>query len=316
MPENYWKGPLAFAVLGISILIVSCWLAWDFSAEHTEIRVKKTDIGANFLLPSQDQLDQACGDYKSRELQLCIQRLVEKRREFLVSEWDLDAQQQMAFFTRLMGYTAIAGIVIGFGSAILIYATLRATQQMTSDSQAVGNAQSRAWLSIDCSLAPHSISESTQGRRGIYLNALPKLQNHGRSPATNVSFHADVKILNSESGTPDEMLRKFCAEISSQNKFFAEAIFPGSRSDLSHNAVLWLDDIEIELEHKSFKAFSAYLLTCTTYQCGYSQKIHQTQAAYMLANHEAGSPKVMGPYQDDWLERPISLVHPGLIFVN
>jgi len=47
----------------------------------------------------------------------CFNLQIEATSEHRRAEQDLDAQQQMALFTRVMGYTAIAGIGIGIAQS-------------------------------------------------------------------------------------------------------------------------------------------------------------------------------------------------------
>lgn len=316
MPDRYWSGPLAFAVFGVLISIVFGWLLWDFSALHAEQRVRESEFGSLFLTSREDLIDEKCRNLEFTLLQKCVQLQIESTREFLVSEWDLDAQQQMALFTRIMGYTAVFGTVIGVGSVLLIYATLASTQQMTRDARKVGDAQSRAWLSVNCSLSTQNIQKSQDGRTGIYITTSAHMKNHGRSPATKVSFIAELVFKNPGSGTPEEMLRRNFEKTVSGNEYFSDTVFPEGESPSSHSVVLWLDEVDARLKGQQFKAIHPYLLTCTTYTCAYSQKTHQTLAAYAMIYHTNGQTMALGPYHGNWPIEPIHLAHPGLVLTT
>jgi len=93
---------------------------------------------------AEDAIDRECLNLEGMALRDCIHENIESARDHNRAESDLDAQEQMAQFTRIMGYAAIAGLFIGLVSVIAIFLTLRATQKMAAETSRIGDAQVKA----------------------------------------------------------------------------------------------------------------------------------------------------------------------------
>lgn len=90
---------------------------------------------------AEDRIDEKCLSLEPIPMRNCIHQEIESARNHERSEQDLDAQQAMARFTKVMGYTAILGLAAGIVSIVLIFLTLRATQVMARDTKDIGDAQ-------------------------------------------------------------------------------------------------------------------------------------------------------------------------------
>ncbi len=136
---------IAFSVL---LLAVALWLVWNESANLTEQRIRSEQSIQSHIEYAEDAIDRECLSLESMALRDCIYENIETARDHNRSEQDLDAQQQMALFTRVMGYTAVGGLVVGVVSIIAIFLTLKATQDMARDARQIGRIESRAYVIV------------------------------------------------------------------------------------------------------------------------------------------------------------------------
>ena len=265
---------------------------------------------------AQDRIKDRCIALTGAHQAECIKEAIETSGEHQRAEQDVTAQQQMAMWARwMLGATVVMAAITMFG-VIFVWQTLVATREIAKETKEIGDSQSRAWLSVECSLGQHEIQTMQNREDAFSINAFAAVQNHGHSPAADIAFYAEAVFLNEFSETPIEMLRRFCEGRVSKGGFVGEAVFPGSTIELSHMVVLRLSDIEAEIANKDFKAVFPYLLTCTAYKCCHTGNIYQTGTAHMISNTENRIPQAIGPYRDDWLTRPIRLTRPGLIITK
>lgn len=181
-----WRGPLAFIVFGIVVASIAVLLAWDMSATLTEQRIRYEKASEAYTQQAEDGIQRDCGaDLDALALRSCIREKIESAEDGKRAERDLDAQEGMALFTRLMGFTGLIGLLVGVGSVYLIWATLRATQVMARDTREIGEAQVRAYLSID------KVEVSARPKRGIvFWDVVVTVRNSGQSPARGIQVWA------------------------------------------------------------------------------------------------------------------------------
>lgn len=126
MSKSYWRGPIAFVAFGIVLAVIASILIWDSSAILTEQRVRYEQAASAYADQAADRIERNCGaDLDSSAMRRCIREEIEASEDSKRAERDLDAQEIMARFTRVMGYTGIIGLLVGIGSVWLIWGTLR-----------------------------------------------------------------------------------------------------------------------------------------------------------------------------------------------
>lgn len=134
-----------WAALAAVLLSVAVMIAWDWSSDLTEQIIRDEQGTQQHIEYAEDRIDEKCLSLKPVALRDCIHQEIESARDHDRANQDLNAQQQMALFTKIMGYTAIAGLVLGAGSIALIFATLR---EMGNTNRIMREEQ-RPWLVID-----------------------------------------------------------------------------------------------------------------------------------------------------------------------
>jgi hypothetical protein len=193
----------------------------------------------------------------------CIYEEIVSARDHDRANQDLSAQQQMALFTKIMGWTAVVGLIIGCGSVVLIFLTLRATQEMASDQAKIGSAQigasldaiktaqeanqimrdeRRPWLDITASPSGQLIYMPDSNTLAIPFDII--IQNMGKGPAFNVAIELGLAAVPDEGqgvlgGDAQFALNKRLIESAqrrSKNNNMTTTIFP----DHPHNLNRWL----------------------------------------------------------------------------
>lgn len=120
----------------------------------------------------------------------CVNNSGATSRESERAEQDLNAQREMAEWAEGMLWAAwIIGVTTVFVTIIgvrYVYLTLVATQEMARDTREIGRRQNRAYVSVkgDCCSADAPLRPVVQ----------VVIQNHGASPANNVSMIAALGV--------------------------------------------------------------------------------------------------------------------------
>lgn len=234
---------------------------------------------------------------------------------------DLNTQEEMAKWAKLSFFVVLAtAIVSGLGLFALLY-SLRLNWRATAAAQSAvavaretNESQSRAWLSAVCMLEKPSEGTTQSGINGIYFNVACQAKNHGRSPATSMSFHAEIALCSRNSPVPQEMMNKYCDSIRERADRDAEALFPDSTASLGHVVFLSKQDIASDLETKDFKMISPVVYGCLNYKTLYTKGVRQTRFLYYLATvNDVGQVMVLRPDDPNWLKQPIGLTQPGTV---
>lgn len=237
---------------------------------------------------------------------------------------DLDAQESMAIWAKISTFVAFLSILLSGGGLIALLMSLRLNRQATQAAENAvvvakqsNTAQSRAWVSVACSLGAPKVGRTQAGVNGIYFNVCCTAKNHGNSPATGVSFHAEMILLGIDCFSKNEGMIKYCDSIRTRAGYEAEAVFPGATIQVSHMVFLPLDSIESSIRGKDFKSISPTVYGCLNYKSPHIDDIRQTRFAYYVTSiNENGSPVAIMPDKPDWLEKPILLAGPGTIVAD
>lgn len=178
-------------------------------------------------------------------------------------------------------------------------------------------AQSRAWLSVACQLTKPERGTTQHGVNGIYFNVVCPTKNHGRSPATSVSFHAEIALMGPTCPSMDARMAEYCDAIRKRADQEAEAIFPDAMDQLSHMVFLPQPDIDAAMAGKDFKMISPIVYGCVNYKSPSTAGVKQTRFAYSVCTvGPNGEARVLMPAEADWLQKPIVLVGPGKIVAD
>ncbi|MEP3052502.1 hypothetical protein [Ascidiaceihabitans sp.] len=145
IPDTWMKGPLMWTVLFLTFIAILTVVVWDLATQQAEQRIRAEQSAKNHIQYAEDRIDKECLGLEPVSMRNCIHQEIEAARDHDRANQDLKAQENMAFFTKVMGYTAVMGLVLGIVSIGVIFATLR---EMASTNMIMREEQ-RPWLVID-----------------------------------------------------------------------------------------------------------------------------------------------------------------------
>ncbi|WBQ11008.1 hypothetical protein L2D01_04305 [Hyphomonadaceae bacterium ML37] len=101
--------------------------------------------------------------------------------------YNLQAQQDVALFTRILAWAAVIGIIVSSVGIWLIFATLRASRELTRETKGIGYRQLRPYLcieSVHCKVFGRETDEIEYPVPNIEVTIIFK--NAGQTPALNL----------------------------------------------------------------------------------------------------------------------------------
>ncbi|NDW31526.1 hypothetical protein [Salipiger sp. PrR007] len=178
-------------------------LIWDLSSRLTEQRVRNEEGAKASREQTTDRIELHCGtDLSPTLLRRCLEDEIEAGDDAKRAERNLQSQKEVALFTRIMGYTGIAGIVVGFLSVVLVYFTLRETRRMASDTREIGEAQAQAY--VTASKAEFRWGSPARDAPQVHI----RFQNIGQTPVKWFQFRTHPMLFSlggaGDAGLPQE----------------------------------------------------------------------------------------------------------------
>lgn len=251
-----------------------------------------------------------------------VQREAEKKDDH--ASRDLVAQESMATWAKFSFFATLASVILSGGGLLALLYSLHLNRRATNAAQnavvvarETNEAQSRAWVSVNCQLGKPVREKTHAGIEGIYFDVACHAQNHGRSPATSVSFHAEIALLGPGAPSMEGRMIEYCDAIRTRAEHEAEAIFPEAIKQFSHMVFLPTADIEGAIAGQGFKMIAPIVYGCLNYKSPYTKGVRQTRFAYSVVSvNESGQAMVLMPDKPNWLELPIHLAGPGTIVAD
>lgn len=195
-------------------------------------------------------------------------------------------------------------------AAYILWRTLRATQAMSEVTREIGSSQSRAWLSVEVSLERQ---EWQQDHSRMYFTCQMLVENHGHSPAIEVSAFAAVSFWNDINGDVNAILRKYCSELNLGSFGTSECVFPASPGRFGHGLSLDRDQLLAEKNLKGGVALPV-LAVCILYKCLHTGETHRAGSAFLIGHApevDNGTFLPIDPDTDRWGKELIRLIVPA-----
>ncbi len=196
MSDRDWRTPTAFVVFGALALTAFWFAAWDTATVLTEQRVRNEQATQAYTEQTIQRIQNECGsDLDTLAVRSCLSEIIQADNDNSRAERDLNAQEVMARFTRIMGWVGVLGIFVGCGSIYLIWQTLRETQSMANDTREIGEAQVRAYIAA-------SKAWITYDGQSSCLTFSCSTVNYGQSPAIDgfalakITLFVNNRIIN------------------------------------------------------------------------------------------------------------------------
>ena len=230
MFERPWSGSYAYLACVICLLVLVSWGSWDWSAYLTEERVRAEKTAEYHDQYAEDAIDEKCLGLELPAMRDCIHEQIETARDHERSEQDLDAQQAMARFTRVMGWTAIVGLILGLISIIVIFRTLSETRKATE----VANRTLRATWDIGKAQAePLLVCEGARSapvRQDMEPEIVVQIRNTGQSGALSLRTAAWLEFPTTPKETIQFQLPQPDANLGVSQPFVLKCYPPRKRS--------------------------------------------------------------------------------------
>lgn len=179
MSKGDWIKPVAFGLVVLATVLI--WASFYLGSQLGEARGQRNYSSASYERHAQEEISRACLRRDGVDLAECIAEIINTTNEQQRAESDLVAQTEMATwaFWMLMATIVIAAIT-GVG-VVFVWQTLGATRAMASETTRIGEAQVRAYLSIESCTVGFDASTHT-------LGLTFEVRNTGTSPAKFVKL--------------------------------------------------------------------------------------------------------------------------------
>ncbi len=271
----------------IPALFVVVAMTWDLSADQTEQRIRGEQGTQAHIEYAEDRIDDKCLSLEPKALRDCIYEEIESARDHARANQDLNAQQQMAFFTKIMAWTTAGGLALGVISIAVIYSTLTEmgrTNQIMRDEQ-------RPWITLE----RDTFCDFRDNEHGCNIIWDINFRNRGKSPAHNVRFN--WKVVKCHRATLQAFLiEEFAQECIENPPFFnTPLVFPDDRTDFSRNRRAYFRYCVDEIAENDVQFM---ILACITYKFPGMGDFIGVEAAAFTIEHKSR----FGPFSAKVLE--------------
>jgi hypothetical protein len=194
-----------------------------------------------------------------------------------------------------MFWVAFGQLVAGGFGIYFIWATLRETRRAVAEAsrsseaartaiqkaEELGDESVRPWLSVKCFLKKGECvaSNTKAGERVVVATIICIVENHGASPATNVSFNVQMAVRKpTVMGDRETARDKYCETVKLHPGHGADAVFPRQKKRIRGAAAVYRSEIDAYEED----SFCLFVYGCVQYHSQHTQGVRQTRFAYDL----------------------------------
>lgn len=187
-----WDGNPALVAFGLVLIGVAAWMSWGLSADQTEIRMRGEQSAQQYIEYAEERIERTCLDREGAALMECIHEEIKSAQDHSRAERDLDAQQAMALWTKLMVLVSVSATILTMFGLYFVWRTLKASESATEAAltavevtRETGFNETRPWLLIEADVqGPLEIKDS-----GIRFSVDYTITNFGSTPAINILFN-------------------------------------------------------------------------------------------------------------------------------
>lgn len=193
-PISWWD--ISRVIVSITVTAVALWIflgaflgLWGWlldnrkAAEEYQQRAQKHRYEAAQQIAERCNVPLAPAEF----IGMCLADQVRAYREENASYEDLDAQQEMARWTAVMGIVGVIGVPLSILGLLALYFSLRQTRLAISTDREVGHAQVRAYLTAEPKV-PTVLEADKIARCEVHI------KNTGQSPAFHVKYIAAILL--------------------------------------------------------------------------------------------------------------------------
>jgi hypothetical protein len=179
------------AALGVVSILISALLIIVFSQRSIRYEREATDRSYDYARDAERQIAVHCRASIAADRANCVNKAVQTAREYQREEQDLAAQKVSAWWTKIMGAAAVAGVILSAFGVFLVWRTFRAAREGNAISREAMMAENRAWIEIVPTFQFGDfryLEEQSEFR----LKAVFTVKNIGETVALNVGFMIDL----------------------------------------------------------------------------------------------------------------------------
>lgn len=232
MSNSNWRVDLAIAGVASAILLAfGVWGFLEFRYQERQHAQQRQLAAAYHAENSPEQGRSLCVEIPRRRARACVTEAPEADADTKSTEYDLEAQQQMARWAFAMFAVSLAGIVVTIAGLVYVILAYRKNAEATEHANTAALAatqsanaqiaQTRPWLKVSVVLiAPLEVTASS-----VTVHYRIVAKNVGQTPALNVDFTSDVT--NYAAGDdPDDMAYVLTNVLRNDPRRTGRTVFP------------------------------------------------------------------------------------------
>lgn len=282
MLRGYW---IAAVALGLTLAFtgLATYQILEYQREQAEQRQSATETNAR-------NAGDCFGELQLLSVPICLYQLLQADAESERAEYDLQAQQDMAVWAFAMLWTSLASVFITGIGVVYVARTLseakattaaaikaaNAADETVAETRKIRELETRPWLLFD-----PAFSDGTIGPEGlISADVIFAMANHGRSPAFNIYFAADISDRPYGADLTGG-LRRFCSDILQDSGSYGIAVKPGGeeRAEFSLSATSGL--FHTSGEGADIR-YTAVVYTCLVYTDYSGESVYVSAQSHMV----------------------------------
>lgn len=185
MPKRYW---IITALPGLIVFCGALWYSWDRFSTYQQNQANERAAAAHYQADTAQHSPDSCravmGESGLFDWLTCLANNISADGGVKQAEYDLKAQQDMSAWALGMLIATVWLTVITLFGVYFVWRTLLATQDMARETREIGEAQTRAYLSIE--------SATVIDEKGYFTKIRIVIKNTGMTPARNVLIKAKI----------------------------------------------------------------------------------------------------------------------------
>ncbi|MGJ8589421.1 MAG: hypothetical protein ACSHXW_14820 [Yoonia sp.] len=176
------------AAFGLGLLFAFSIAGYQLGRGIGELRGKGEAQAQNHAEHTSEQIQRACLGLDTVPQADCINAIIASSNENQRAENDLIAQTEMSTWAFWMLWTTIFMALVTAGGVYFVWRTLEATRQMAAETTRIGEAQVRAYITIEATTVTPTINPA-----GDYVDwqLWVEIRNTGQSPARKITIDID-----------------------------------------------------------------------------------------------------------------------------
>ena len=242
------------------------------SAENRASETDQKPSEASFLVFGAVELRGAAGEEnteggKSEEM---------RNQETGIQDSIKKASWVMAVSSALQFLASIIGIYFIWRTLQVSSASSHAAIQAVKKMEEVADENIRPWISVACKLIGNfSPAKVESGQNAYPIDLVCECENHGSSPATNVTWYAKIGLRKSVSENLSA-LAALCAEMKSSPATEAQTIFPKQKIQMRSGVFL----LQRQIDAQEGDFFTLFVYGCVQYKSQHLEGFRQTRFAF------------------------------------